>query len=153
MIRTCGLLALAGLCLGATVARAEKAPLSPDELKAIATHIIKGDVVAVYQRTEADKEWKYTHYVAEVRIAATEKGDGLKGGDLVYVRYWTRAWVGPGLPPPSASGHDGLPAVGETHRIYLAKNAYDGNSKDHQDGGFNVVFTNGFEKLKGGPRK
>ena len=113
MIRTCGLLALAGLCVGATAARAEKVEMTADELKATATHVVKGDVVAIYQRTATDMEWKYTHYVAEVRVGATEKGDGLKAGDLVYVRYWHRAWVGDGLPPPSTSGHRGLPAVGE----------------------------------------
>jgi hypothetical protein len=152
MIRTCGLMALAGLCLGATTARAEKVPLSPDQLKATATHVVRGEVVAVYERAAREGDWQYTHFVAEVRVAATEKGDGIKAGDLVYVRYWRRGWAGKGSPPPSTAGHRDRPAAGETHRIYVSKNAYDGFGTT-TDGGFNVIGGNGFEKLKSEPRK
>ena len=127
--------------------------MSADELKATATHVVRGEVVAVYERGTRDSDWQYTHYVAEVRVAATEKGEGIKAGDLVYVRYWHRSWVGKGLPEPNTSGHRGRPVVGETHRIYVSKNAYDGFSRDNKDGGFNVIGANGFEKLKAEPRK
>jgi hypothetical protein len=151
MFRTCALLVLAGFGLTST-ARAEKVPLSPAELKSTATHIITGDVAAVYERTETVRNWRYTRYVAEVRVATTEKGDGVKAGDLVYVRYWNKAWIGAGQQPPDTAGHRGTPAVGETHRIYMAKNAYDGFGTT-KDGGFNVIGANGFERLTAEPRK
>jgi hypothetical protein len=140
-------IALAALLLAGS-ARAEKVPLSPEELRKTATHIVVGQVAAVYTRSETAGDWKYTHYVAEVRVAETEKGDGLKKGDLVYARYWHRQWVGAGKQPPSTAGHWPVPAAGETARIYLARNAYDGFTFDNKDGGFNVIGGNGVEPLK-----
>ncbi|HKB05713.1 MAG TPA: hypothetical protein VKD90_26070 [Gemmataceae bacterium] len=137
---------LAALVLAGT-AHAEKVPLSPEELRKTATHVVVGQVAAVYARTETAGDWKYTHYVAEVRVAETEKGDGLKKGDLVYARYWQRQWVGRDKQPPSTIGHRGLPSNGETIRIYLARNAYDGFGNTN-DGGFNVIGANGFEPHK-----
>ena len=92
-------------------------------------------------------DWKYTRFVAEIRVDECEKGDGVKKGELVYVRYYRRAWVGAGEQPPSSSGHTGLPAAGDAVRVYLARNAYDGFTPDNTDGGFNVIGGNGFEKL------
>jgi hypothetical protein len=137
------LLTAAGL---AGRARAEKVPLSPEELRQTATHVIVGKVAAVYERTETGPQWKYTHYLAEVQVEKAEKGD-VKAGDLVYVRYWRKAWVGAGQQPPDTAGHRGLPAVKDTLRVYLAKNAYDGFTFDNKDGGFNVIGANGFEAL------
>ena len=134
-------------------ARAEKVPLSPEELRKTATHIVAGRVTAVYERPETAGDWQYTHYVAEVRVDECEKGDGVKKGDLVYVRYWRRGWVGKGKVPPSTAGHSGLPAGGDAVRVYLAKNAYDGFTFDNKDGGFNVIGGNGFEKLEPKPGK
>jgi hypothetical protein len=127
--------------------RAEKVPLTPEELRATATHVIVGQVTAVYTRTETRRDWKYTHYVAEVRVAETEKGDGLKKGDLAYARYWQKQWVGRDKQPPDTIGHRGLPGQGETIRVYMAKNAYDGFGNT-TDGGFNVIGGNGFETMK-----
>jgi len=133
---------------GCVPAVAEKVDLSPEQLRKTATHVVVGEVLAVYERTDQDGSWKRTRHVAEVRVSDCEKGEGLKSGDLVYVRYWRRAWQGPGAPPPSTNGHRGLPAEGERVRVYLARNAYDGFGEDNQDGGFNVIGANGFEKLK-----
>jgi hypothetical protein len=123
--------------------RAEKVDLGPNQLRDIATHVVVGKIVAVYERKERKGDWNYTHYLAEVKVDKSEKGD-LKAGALAYVRYWTRAHARRGLPPPSTKGHRGLPAAGETKRIYLARNAYDGFSKDNDDGGLNVIGANGF---------
>jgi hypothetical protein len=134
-------------------AGAEKPSMSPEDLLDTATHVITGRVNAVYERTEADEDWRTTHYVAEVRVGKSEKGDGLKKGDLAYVRYWTRAWVGKGAAPPSTGGHRGLPEAGQDVRVYLARNAYDGFGDDNNDGGYNVIGANGFEKLGAAPGK
>ena len=85
--------------------------------------------------------------MAEVRIKDIEKGDGLKRDGLVYVRYWQQEWVGKGNPPPGTNGHRGLPAVGDAVRVYLVNKGYDGGGHVG-DGGYNVVFADGFEALK-----
>ncbi len=129
------------------VAHAEKVDLPPASLSGTATHIIVGTVAAIYESKSADKQWSTTSYLAEVRIKTVEKGEGLKTGDLVYVRYWHRAWIGAGDPPPTTNGHRGLPKQDEFLRIYLARNSYNGFGET-KDGGFDVVGANGFEKLK-----
>jgi hypothetical protein len=153
MHRTGTLIALMALALMADAARAEKIDMTPEELFQTATHVVVGKVAAVYERTETAGDWRYIHYVAEIPVAECKKGEGLKKGDMVYARYWRRAWQGKDRPPPSTSGHRGLPRVGETVRVYLARNAYDGFSSGNKDGGFNVIGANGFEKLKADPGK
>jgi hypothetical protein len=135
-----------------TPLRADRAPLSPEKLRETATHVITGKVTAVYQRTETTGDWKYTSYVAEVRVEDCEKGDGVKKGDLVYARYLQKEWVGKGQQPSSHSGHRGLPSDGESFRLYLARNSSDAFG-ENKDGGFNVIGPNGFQKLKPGPGK
>jgi hypothetical protein len=126
-----------------------KPDLSPDRLGRMATHVVTGKVTAVYERTETVDDWNYTRYVAEVRVDGCEKGDGVKKGDIVYVRYWRRAWAGKGAPNPRAVTYQyrHLPGAGEALRIYLARNSYDGFTVDNKDGGFNVIGPNGFEQL------
>jgi hypothetical protein len=126
---------------------AEKVDLPLKRLRETATHIIVGTVVQVYERKESDKEWDTTHYLAEIRTKDVEKGDGIKKGDLLYVRYWRRAPVAGRPPQFTTAGHRGLPNRDESLRIYMARNAYDGFGTT-SDGGFNVIGANGFEKLK-----
>ncbi len=132
------------LTAGPTTAVAEKESLSPIELRKIATHVITGTVNAIYTATRTLDDWTYTTYVAEVQVAECAKGEGTKPNDLVYVRYWTRNWIGKGNPPPQTLGHRDLPEEGAFARIYLARNAYDGFGQI-DDGGFNVIGANGFE--------
>jgi hypothetical protein len=127
--------------------RAEKVNMTPQQLRQTATHVVTGQVMAIYERTETTADWKYARYVAEVRVSECEKGEGIKPGDIIYVRYWRRSWVGNGRVPPSTSGHRRLPIAKESHRIYLARNAYDGFVQNNNDGGYNVIGANGFEKL------
>lgn len=128
--------------------RAEKADMPPEGLRKRATHVVVGEVNAVYTREYRDGKWRYTRYVAEVSVDEVEKGEGLAEGALVYARYWRRRWLARSTPPMTTAGHRGLPKEGETLRIYLARNAYDGFTKDNNDGGFNVIGANGFERLK-----
>ena len=136
------------LLLVALPALAEKANMPPEALARTATHIVTGKVQAVYTRTAVEGDWRVTRHVAEVKVAAVGKGEGVAAGDLLYVRYWRRTWNGGGTPPTDTSGHRGLPEEGETLRIYLARNAYDGFTKDNDDGGFNVIGANGFERIR-----
>lgn len=127
---------------------AEKAPLSPEELRSTATHVVTGQVTAIYSRNEDAGDWRYTKYVAEIRVGECEKGEGIKKGELIYVRYWHRSWIGKGEIPPSTVGHSGLPRSSDQVRVYAARNAYDGFTFDNKDGGLNVIGGNGFEVLR-----
>jgi len=147
------------LCAIAPAVHAEKASLSPDRLKQTATHVVVGKVHFIYMRSDNGhtqpnqarssdaRDWAYTRYLAEVQIQSTEKGEHLQPGELVYVRYWTRRWRGKGPIPTSTGGHRGLPSQGDTVRIYLARNAYDGFTFQNHDNGFNVIGANGFERI------
>jgi len=141
------LLPLLVLLTISTGAYGERVDMPSAWLKETATHVVIGTVTAVYESKVDDKEWSTTHCVAEVRIKTVEKGEGLKTGDLVYVRYWHRRWISASPPRPDTNGHRGLPSSGQTLRIYLARDAYNGAGTTN-DGGFDVVFANGFEKLK-----
>jgi hypothetical protein len=147
MPRNVLLLAVAASFVVALPLRAEKVNMSPEELRETATHVVTGKVAAVYARTAKEGDWEVTRYVAEVRVDKSEKGDGIAKGDLVYARYWQRGWIGKGQQPPSTSGHRGIPSEGQTLRIYLSRNAYDGFGET-KDGGLNVIGANGFEALK-----
>lgn len=125
--------------------RAEKVNMSARELQNTATHVVTGTVRAIYHREETVGRWHYERFVAEIRVEASEKGEGLEPGHLLYARYWHRTWRGDGFPPPSTSGHRGLPKAGDHLRVYLARNAYDGFTNDNHDGGYNVIGANGFE--------
>jgi hypothetical protein len=129
-------------------AKGEKGPLTTEELLSIATDVVVGKVNAIYTRTETNESWNYTHYVAEINATGIEKGASLSTKQPVYARYWERRWVGdPNDLPESTSGHWGLPKEGDTARVYLVRTGYDGFSRDHQDGGLNVVFGDGFRVL------
>jgi hypothetical protein len=138
----------AQLCLLSVVtspAHGEKVNMSPAELKETATHVIVGDLLKIFERKQTDKDWNTTYYVAEVRVNEVEKGSDIVRNQLVYVRYWIRSRADPNRIVISTSGHRGLPKEGETSRIYLSQNAYDGFGTT-TDGGFNVIGANGFEK-------
>ena len=99
-------------------AYAEKANMSPEALRNTATHVITGTVVNVFERTETEGDWKYTRYVAEIRVKDLEKGENVDERGLIYARYWKRRWIGKASVPLSTSGHRGLPVDGATLRVY-----------------------------------
>ena len=129
-----------------------KVPFSEDQLEKIATHIIVGKVEAVYSYKQREgvplvSAYEYDHKVAEVKVEKVEKGKISES--LVYVRYWSRTWKGIGLPPPGGQSYENQPKKGQFCRFYLAKNSYDGFSKEeNQDGGYNVVYVNGVQPIK-----
>lgn len=138
------LLVLTLLVLAQGPLRAEKAIMSPEAMARISTHIVIGEIKAITTRVEKAGGYEKTHFVAEVKITKVEKGDDLKADQLVYVRYWQKHWVGRGMPPTGTNGHRGLPAAGDSKRIYLARNAYNGLGESH-DGGFDVIGCDGFQ--------
>ena len=136
----------------ASLLHAAKAPSSKQQLETIATHIVVGKVEAVYSYKKREgiplvSGYEYDHEVAEVKIEKVEKGKISE--KLIYVRYWSRKWMGIGLPPPGGQSFSPQPEKGQMCRFYLAKNSYDGLSeKGNQDGGYNVVYVNGVEPIK-----
>ena len=126
---------------------AERVNLTPEQLRETATHIVTGEVKAIFSRPDK----KDTRYAAEVRVISCEKGKGIEKGALIYVRYVTFGQDTnlDGSPIPGTSGHRGMPEVGGVMRIHLAQNSYDGFTHENKDGGFNVIGANGFEKIAG----
>jgi hypothetical protein len=140
-------LALAGGAFAVAVATPEKPDLPPDTLAKIATHVVVGEVRQIWSRGETGSGWKTQRFVAEIAIERVEEGTAdLCPGELVYVRYWHRRWIGPGSGPDDTTGHRGRPDEGDRVRVYLARDAYDGfwRTDDH---GYNVVGANGFAML------
>jgi hypothetical protein len=138
-------IAFACMLLCGARAHGEKELSTLAELYTMATHVIVGNVQAIYTRMETKQGWETTHYLAEIRPTAVEKGTGISTKRPVYVRYWDRRWVGdPNDPPDDTHGHWRLPAVKDNVRVYVARNAYDGFTSDNNDGGFNVIGVNGF---------
>jgi hypothetical protein len=143
--------ALAALVvLTTTTVRAERVPLSPEELKAEATHIVTGVVKAIYSRevetTSYGKGTLETHYLLEIEVGGVEKGSGVRKGDIVYARCWRLKKHGASGPVPGPSGHFGIPKEGEQVRAFLAKGKY--GPTGQADNGSTVVYPNGIEKLK-----
>lgn len=142
-------LALAALMLGCCTLslKAEIAPKTPEEMHKMATHVVTGKVKGIYAATSRQGDYQRTHYVAELAVDKIEKGEGLAEKQLIYVRYWQQRWVGRGMQPPGTNGHFDVPAAGDAVRVYLVNKGYDGGG-EVGDGGFNVVFADGFVKLK-----
>lgn len=151
-MRTILMFAVLAASLGlATTILAEKPDTPPELLKKHASHIVTGEVKAIYSRVRMHGKMRVTSYVAEVKVKAVEKGEGIDKDRLIYVRYWQQEWTG-GFEdmPAGTSGHHGLPNEGETTRIYLARYSNDGFGSKVEDGGLNVLGTNGFEKVEAG---
>lgn len=134
-----------GLAIGV---RAEVPNRSPEWLREHATHVIIGEVTAIYERQSTEGNFKVTRYVAEVRVKSSEKGQGIAPDDVVYVRYFHRTQRGL-VRLADTNGHRDLAKEGEVLRLYLARNAGDGfnRAEENNDGGSNVMFPNGFERL------
>jgi hypothetical protein len=146
------LVVILGLGLTLSQALAAKLKLSTEALKSTATHIVVGTVQAIYQRKVEEPERSGVAYVAEVRVKEVEKGQGIKSGDLLYARYseiHKLVELSNGRKMSFEGPYLNKPETGQTLRIYLARNAYDGGAtSENNDGGFNVIYSNGFEKLK-----
>ena len=136
--------------LTATMVRAERPALSPEEQKAEATHIVTGVVTAIYSRevetTLYGKGTLETHYLLEIEVRGVEQGGGIDKGDIVYARCWRLKKRGEGAPVPGPSGHSDIPKEGEQVRAFLAKGKY--GPTGQADNGSTLVYPNGIEKLK-----
>ena len=128
-----------------------KAPYSEEKLQQVATHIVVGKVKAIYSMKQVEGipligSFNYERKVAEVIVEKVTKGKIAES--LVYVRYWSRTGNGIMRQPPGGQSYYPQPKMGQVCRFYLAKNSYDGWSKDkNNDGGYNVVYVNGVHPI------
>jgi len=148
-LRSIAILATA-LVLAVPMVQAERVPLSPEQQKAEATHIVKGVVKAVYSREVQTmlygKGTVETHYLLEIEVQGVEKGAGIEKGDIVYARCWRLKKRGERGLVPGPSGHFDIPQPGEMVRAFVAKGKYSPTAQE--DKGLSLVYPNGIEKLK-----
>jgi hypothetical protein len=131
----------------ATAVFAAKALTPKARLEKAATHVVVGKVRSITFTASRDAQFATTNYAAVIAISGVEKGDGLNPGDVVEVRYVSRAWRGSGSPPPFDSGHSPRPKEKDTVRAYLVNQAYNGAGYT-TDGHYDVYYKNGFEILR-----
>ncbi len=123
---------------------AAKALTPKTQLEKAATHVVVGNVMSISSTTKLDAQYATTAYQAQIAIDRVEKGDDLKAGDVVEVRYLFRSWRGSGPPLPFDSGHSPRPKQNDTVRAYLVNQGYNGagyTTDGHYD-------KNGFEILR-----
>lgn len=130
-------------CLTPTV-RAERIPMTPEQLVSNSTNIVVGGVTGIFSKTNTEGNYERTHFVAEVRVVKSERGDFQKD-TLIYVRYWQQRWAGRGAVPPGTNGFRDVPKEGETLRMHLVRNGYNGFGTS-SDGGLDVLGPNGFSR-------
>jgi len=108
---------------------------SKDDLLASASHMVTGSIQRTYERKETLGDFEFTHGVAEVAVEKVAKGSDIATDDRIYVRYWSKKWIGSGNPPPDHYGHWNIPRKSDSAEIYVK-----GNRKT----GFDVQSPNGF---------
>jgi hypothetical protein len=124
--------------LASALVRAEKADF-PGEAEEKSTHIVNGTVTAVYTKQVTSAKHETAYHIAEVRVDAVEKGDGIKPGQVIYVRYWRHVkYLAGDQPPPGPSGHANQPREGDKRRICLVRAA---------DGALDVYYVSGFKNI------
>jgi hypothetical protein len=124
----------------ATGVLAERAP----EDRRQATHVVVGKVEGVYVRKAAGT----LHYVVEIAIEKIEKGDGLKVGEMVYVRcyQWDPDWLkGKRLSEEEqkqlafrGAAYDSIPKEGERVKLYAK----------HGGGHFAGIYPDWYDVIK-----
>jgi hypothetical protein len=133
--KTSAFILLTCLCLVVTT-QAVKVD-APGQAENESSNILTGTITAIYSRIVRDASYEWNHCVAAVRIESIQKGQGLKIGDLIFVRYISsNRWIGKGEMPPGPGGHNNVPAEGDRRKVCLSKNA---------DGGFDVYYVSGFQ--------
>jgi hypothetical protein len=115
------------------------------QLRDAATHVVTGYIEGVFVEESESGAWRNLKYIAEVRVRNVEKGTGLNTGELCYVRYWNRVWIGNGHVPPGAYGLMTRPTKGTIATFYLRDNRK-GNVDDGKPGGLDIVLPNGVER-------
>ena len=115
---------IAGLMAMGTSSWAAVAPLSPENLRKEAGHIITGRVLEVKSRTRKSKVEKTIGihrdrvFTIRLRVTGVAKGKGVKEGDEIVVTAWRPALRIPPIPGPQ--GHFPVPAKGQVVTVHVA---------------------------------
>ena len=115
---------IAGLILMEASSLAAVAPLSPENLRKEASHIITGRVLEV--RSEIEKSQverafglhRDRVFSITLQVAAVSKGKGVKQGEKVVVTAWRPATRIPPMPGPQ--GHSPIPEKGQVVTVHVA---------------------------------
>ena len=116
--------AIAGLIVLGASSSAAVAPLSPENLRKEATHIITGRVLEVKSRTRKSKVEKTIGihrdrvFTIRLRVMGLAKGKGVRKGDEIVVTAWQPVLRIPPLPGPQ--GHSSVPKNGEVVTVHVA---------------------------------
>jgi len=100
------------------------APLSPENLRKEAGHIIRGRVLEVKSRTRKSKVEKTIGihrdrvFTIRLRVTGVAKGKGVRKGDEIVVTAWQVAVRIPPIPGPQ--GHFPVPAKGQVVTVHVA---------------------------------
>ena len=87
------------------------------EKRSEATHVLEGEVVAVYER----KTKAFRHYIVQLRVEKIEKGKNVAVGDFLYASCFLRDKVSrPVMPGPG--GHAAVPTEGQQVKVFLNRN-------------------------------
>ena len=123
---------------------AAKAPVSAEELKKEATHIVSGTVVQITSKTQkskVEKAWGIHRdrvFKIKLDVKTVSKGTGVKAGDKIEIVAWKPARRIPRL--PGLQGHDSIPQKGDTVTVYL---------KGKEGNAFRPILPNGIVIEKG----
>lgn len=130
----------AGLFFTFSSTRAERAPRKAKQLDASASHVVSGAVHHQYVRKERKGMYEHRHIVAELTVNKVNKGDDIQVGDRIFVRYWSKAWLGPAdQPEPGSYGFHPSPKPGDSTLVYLKGDRKKGYEVLHPNGFFNVT--------------
>ena len=116
-----GLLALAAFDASAAVA-----PHPPEEMMEEATHVVRGEVVALTSKTQKSKYGgplviaRDRIFKITLNLIAVEKGDDVQKGDQLTFEAWQPSTRIPAMPGPQ--GHQPVPDKGDLVKTYLLYN-------------------------------
>ena len=139
-----GLLALAAFDASAAVA-----PHPPEEMMEEATHVVRGEVVALTSKTQKSKYGgplviaRDRIFKVTLKLTAVAKGKGVKEGDQLTFEAWQPSTRFPAMPGPQ--GHQPVPDKGDIVKTYLL---YDKKTKT-----YHPFMPNGIEILQKGKKE
>lgn len=124
--------------------QAAEAPLSVEQLRAKATHIVSGKVLEVTSKTQKSAVEKAAGvhrdkiFTLTVEVDKPQKGSGFKRGDKITVIAWQPSLRIP--PLPGLQGHETIPEKGGSATFYL---------KEAGDGTYEPVHANAIQEDEG----
>ena len=111
---------------------------SKQMLEQEASHVLAGKIVRIVEtRKPSGPSEVLVSVVAHLAVFAVLKGEEVRLGDEVPIRYWYSQWLPPALPSPGDHGHYNRPAEGNEVLVYLTGTLANGLA---------VIRPNGFAK-------